>query len=622
MGRTRYILILFACCFFHSGLSAQQLKAHSDTLTLLPSWSEIPAGTKALDPLLVSDFFDYYSLQEVDSTYTNPIYKDYPVTYYMGEPFANGLKRMVYFNPGELIYNYDRVFIPTAIRFYQNAAELIPVQQTGRFHSEELCTNELSDYFQPFYFSKHEVTNIEYREFITWVKDSLARRILAEEFPEEFLRPTDKDEATPLLNWDKEFKYWDAAYVPLLTEMYLPDHERFYRRKEIDIRKLNYVYYTKNEKGEQLTHTLNVYPDTLSWVNYTNSFSADPLANMYAWHPAYDFHPVVGINYHQAKAFCHWKTIKLQKDHNRSGSKYRITVELPSEIEWDIAANHFPLSPDKDYRNRDGELAAQHVADNSWITDLALYQDAIYPQVKGYKYPITKEREDSGMDSLTGWRLDLVRTILNRQNNFKSIPGWDFIHYTQSVDLSTVKWKRWKKNKGYEFTQKHHGKDPRGARRNIGDPFNVVNPFYDPPNVSDQELKLLAEDYATFLMEHVKMVGMGNVDHNNISGLGNNVSEWLKENYNDNWMYTFEKRQEMLMLMNGSDATIVALIEKHFNHLCDTDGQLVRGANWLDERFSTNYNRNVAGQNAKSFVSPNKAYPTLGFRYVIHFEEK
>ncbi len=45
------------------------------------------------------------------------------------------------------------------------------------------------------------------------------------------------------LNWEKELNYSDPDVIPVLAEMYLPTAERYYRRKEIDTRKLMYRYF-------------------------------------------------------------------------------------------------------------------------------------------------------------------------------------------------------------------------------------------------------------------------------------------------------------------------------------------------------------------------------------------
>ena len=108
-----------------------------------------------------------------------------------------------------------------------------------------------------FYMDQTEITNNEYRQFVNWVKDSTAMRILGEEFPEEFLIPTyddeleEKDQSDWQLNWNAKFNYIsynpakgdNSEYAPLLAQMFLGESERFYQRKEIDTRKLMFEYY-------------------------------------------------------------------------------------------------------------------------------------------------------------------------------------------------------------------------------------------------------------------------------------------------------------------------------------------------------------------------------------------
>ena len=108
-----------------------------------------------------------------------------------------------------------------------------------------------------FYMDQTEITNNEYRQFVNWVRDSIARRILGQEFPEEFLVETYddelevKDEADWQLNWNSRFEYisfnpsrgHNSEYAPLLAQMFLNESERFYQRKEFDTRKFMFEYY-------------------------------------------------------------------------------------------------------------------------------------------------------------------------------------------------------------------------------------------------------------------------------------------------------------------------------------------------------------------------------------------
>ncbi len=231
---------------------------------------------------------------------------------------------------------------------------------------------------QAFYMDETEITNNEYRQFVYYVRDSLARELLGSVTPEDWWIEED-EYGEPLephhLNWDTRIKWDDFEQEEreALEPLYMPEHERYFRRKEIDTRKLNYEYYWVDYKAaarkdfsneatstqDQADHDLsslsnrpqgvkdrsvflkkgviNVYPDTLCWVHdFTYSYN-EPMLNYFS-HPAYDNYPVVGVSWTQARAFCIWRSNTLNEYLETNGD-YRVNdFRLPTESEWEWAA--------------------------------------------------------------------------------------------------------------------------------------------------------------------------------------------------------------------------------------------------------------------------------------------
>ena len=210
---------------------------------------------------------------------------------------------------------------------------------------------------QAFYMDQTEISNNEYRQFVYWVRDSIAHRLLGEEGMEDHLITVDyygEDIDPGNINWYERIVWDGDEERETLEAMFYPEHERFYGRKQLDTRKLNYEYYwidikaaaqrTNREQGMIdrsvfiKKDVINVYPDTLAWVHdFTYSFN-EPMTNMYFWHPAYDDYPVVGVSWKQARAFCIWRTQLLNEYLSSRGQAFVQDFRLPTESEWEWAA--------------------------------------------------------------------------------------------------------------------------------------------------------------------------------------------------------------------------------------------------------------------------------------------
>jgi gliding motility-associated lipoprotein GldK len=196
---------------------------------------------------------------------------------------------------------------------------------------------------QGFYMDETEITNNEYRQFVEWVRDYQAHKLL-----EHFLE-TDEDVADEgKIDWDQEIDWSDER----LQDMFYQGDDRFAGQTGIDVRKLDYEYSwydwkkAASDRGRSprsefiKKKTVRVYPDTLVWVrDFAYSYN-EPYARNYFWHPAFDDYPVVGVDWHMANAFSFWRTQlynEFQKDRKDGGTSTE-NYRLPNEHEWEYAA--------------------------------------------------------------------------------------------------------------------------------------------------------------------------------------------------------------------------------------------------------------------------------------------
>ena len=244
-----------------------------------------------------------------------------------------------------------------------------------------------------FWMDDTEITNNEYRQFVYWVRDSIARKNLAANDP-DFLVAQDKKGNVinpPIINWRKKIDWDNPDTVYQNTmDLCIPKNERFFGKKEIDSRKLVYEYWwidiqqaakrsnsynyktnqyegnVYNIEGDLVPITnrssfimqdiVNIYPDTMCWTrDFTYSYN-DPRTRRYFYHPAFDEYPVVGITWKQAIAFCNWRT-KYRNDYlSRKGISFEEDYRLPTEAEWEYAARggkEFSMYPWGGYYPRD-----------------------------------------------------------------------------------------------------------------------------------------------------------------------------------------------------------------------------------------------------------------------------
>ncbi len=269
---------------------------------------------------------------------------------------------------------------PFGMLFIPQGSFIMGPSDQDAFFSRNAFSRTIS--VDAFWMDETEITNNEYRQFVYWVRDSIMRKLLIENGIEGFAIEEDEFGAPleePRINWETRIDFRDEQVNVAIEEMYYPVNERFFGRKEIDTRELNYEYFwidydqaarrsnrfnfqtqqyegtVFNQEGRAvpiidrssfvIRSSVNVYPDTLVWISdFTYSYN-EPMANMYFYHPSFDQYPVVGVTWKQANAFSIWRTQYLNQFLAGRGQGFVQNFRLPLESEWEYAARGgIPLS--------------------------------------------------------------------------------------------------------------------------------------------------------------------------------------------------------------------------------------------------------------------------------------
>lgn len=187
-----------------------------------------------------------------------------------------------------------------------------------------------------FFMDDTEITNNEYRQFVNYVRDSIAHTIMGDFYEDDY--------GNERIDWEYELDYTDET----LDEMYFEGDMAFEGKREVNTEELIYKYQwvdwrrAADVRGATrssliVDEEIGVYPDTLCFIRDFSYSYNEPYARNYFWHPAFDDYPVVGVSWPQARAFCNWRT-KLWNDYRGEGEPNSEEFRLPFEAEWEHAA--------------------------------------------------------------------------------------------------------------------------------------------------------------------------------------------------------------------------------------------------------------------------------------------
>ncbi len=286
--------------------------------------------------------------------------------------------------------------VPYGMVLVKRGSLKMGTEKADSLWGKQMPSREIS--VDAFWMDEMEVSNSKYRQFVFWVRDSIIRERLADPQyggDETFKIEEDKngDPITPHLNWAKPIPWRnpDEDQQRAIESVYTT--HPFDGTKMLDAKQMNYRYevfdyamaamrkYRLNPEERNLntdnpvnedevvmiskdtayvddegrihretitrplsspwdfvnTYIVNIYPDTTCWINDFQNAENEVYMRTYFSSPAYNNHPVVGVNWEQATAFCNWRTDFLMKGLGAS-ARYVQRYRLPTEAEWEYAA--------------------------------------------------------------------------------------------------------------------------------------------------------------------------------------------------------------------------------------------------------------------------------------------
>jgi gliding motility-associated lipoprotein GldK len=250
---------------------------------------------------------------------------------------------------------YGMVYIPGGSFLMGQTDQDITFSQTAQTKQVTIA---------PFFMDQTEITNSQYRQFVNWVRDSIAITGYAND-PKYFLNPPAGAAANPggkkYINWAYAKKNpvmspkkggQNAAASAKLQGMFYQGDDRMFDQNELDVRLLKYAYELvvyrnaadyKNDKTKKRSDfifrdVVPVYPDTLVWLSDFSYAANEPMVEGYFSHPAYRNYPVVGVTWRQARAFTVWRTRYNNAYKHSRRLPVREPYDLPTEAEFEYAA--------------------------------------------------------------------------------------------------------------------------------------------------------------------------------------------------------------------------------------------------------------------------------------------
>ena len=227
------------------------------------------------------------------------------------------------------------VYVPSGTIMYKSSTD-----------NEGTAARKVS--LSPFFIDATEVTNRQYREFVSWVADSI---IITDYLKDDryFLKPEKNSTTTArLIDWskvEKEGPLWQSSDPNISSKimgiLVVEENGKNVLNKDLLKYSLSYFQAGGENANKFVTESISVIPQKTVWMDDFPNSQMSFMAINYADHRSYDNYPVVGVTWKQARAFADWrgKAAAALLHKNAYLKSYQLTFNLPTEAQWQYAAS-------------------------------------------------------------------------------------------------------------------------------------------------------------------------------------------------------------------------------------------------------------------------------------------
>jgi sulfatase modifying factor 1 len=253
-------------------------------------------------------------------------------------------QRSLYNTPKTHAVSIKRLIPPEGMAYIPSGTFLY------KMFSDDNKSEERTVSVSAFFIDKTEVNNKQYQAFVNWVADSVAVTDYLHD--DSFFLPATgatvgaDNKEIRLIDWSKINKIsplWKRAPLEV-KEKLAPMMAMINGARVPNPALLKYRFYYVRMDGiknsEYVADSVEVYPHESVWsADFPNAQMTVMDAN-YFTNKIYQYNPVVGVSWKQARAYADWRgtQLKLMIKNNPNLRNFKLSFSLPTEAQWEFAA--------------------------------------------------------------------------------------------------------------------------------------------------------------------------------------------------------------------------------------------------------------------------------------------